>query len=267
MDAGLPKSHPKRRFDTLLFDLGNTLIYFDGEWGDVLSRASFEMFQYLRSQGFNLDRDKFITEFLERLKAYYTDRETDCIELTTTHLLEKLLQEAGYSQVKEATLRKALSALYSVTQEHWHIEDDTIPVLTKLSQEGYTLGMISNAGDDDDIQSLVDTARIRPYFELIISSAAFGIRKPDPRIFTWALSRLDTAPHQAAMIGDTLMADILGAQNANIYSIFLTRRSKNPANQACADRIKPDAVIHTLSELPDLLDGQLTDQAPADRNI
>jgi hypothetical protein len=28
-----------RRFDLVLFDLGNTLIYFDGEWNEVLPRA------------------------------------------------------------------------------------------------------------------------------------------------------------------------------------------------------------------------------------
>lgn len=267
MVVGLPISNPNRRFDTLLFDLGNTLIYFEGEWGDVLTRACAEMHKNLLAQGFKLNGNWFIAKFLKRLKAYYAERETDCIELTTAYLLETLMQEAGYSQVPETILREALSALYSVTQEHWHIEDDTIPVLTKLSQEGYTLGIISNAGDDDDIQNLVDKAHIRPYFELIISSAAFGIRKPDPRIFDWALLRLDTAPERAAMIGDTLVADILGAQNANIYSIFLTRRTNHSANQAYVERIKPDAVIHRLSDLRDLLDGRLMDQAPAERNI
>ena len=54
---------------------------------------------------------------------------------------------------------------------------------------------------------------------------------------------------RVAMVGDTLGADILGAQNADIYSIWITRRADNPANQAHADTIKADMKIATLKEL------------------
>jgi putative hydrolase of the HAD superfamily len=101
---------------------------------------------------------------------------------------------------------------------------------------------------------LVDEAELRPYFEVILSSAALGIRKPHPRIFEIALEALETQPSRAAMIGDTLGADILGANNAGMFSIWVTRRADVPANRAHSDTIKPDAVIRALGELPDLLE-------------
>jgi FMN phosphatase YigB (HAD superfamily) len=56
------------------------------------------------------------------------------------------------------------------------------------------------------------------------------------------------------MVGDTLGADILGAQNAGIYAIWITRRADVPANRAHQDTIHPDAAIDSLAEIPGLLE-------------
>jgi FMN phosphatase YigB (HAD superfamily) len=56
------------------------------------------------------------------------------------------------------------------------------------------------------------------------------------------------------MVGDTLGADILGAHNAGLLAIWITRRAETPANQAHQDTIQPDVTIDTLSELPDVLE-------------
>jgi 2-haloalkanoic acid dehalogenase type II len=143
--------------------------------------------------------------------------------------------------------------MYAVTQKFWKPEPDAHATLEQLRQEGYRLGLISNASDDADVQALVDNAGLRDYFEVILTSAAQGIRKPNPQIFWTALDSLDVLPAQAAMVGDTLGADILGAQNAGIFSIWVTRRAATPANLAHADTIIPDARIDSLSSLPDLL--------------
>ena len=60
---------------------------------------------------------------------------------------------------------------------------------------------------------------------------------------------------EAAMVGDTLDADILGSNRMGIFSVWITRRSDTPANRANAGTIKPDAEIETLAELPGLLRG------------
>jgi FMN phosphatase YigB (HAD superfamily) len=54
------------------------------------------------------------------------------------------------------------------------------------------------------------------------------------------------------MVGDTLGADILGARNSGIFSIWIRRRANTPGNRAHVDNILPDAQIDTLSELPGL---------------
>jgi len=168
--------------------------------------------------------------------------------------LTDLLTQSGYAAAPESVLRAALEAMYAVTQAYWKVVDDAHATLQTLCSQGYRLGMISNAADDQDVQVLVDQAELRSYFDFILTSAAEGIRKPNPRIFRTALARWGLPPARAAMVGDMLGADILGAKNAGIFSVWVTRHADSAANRAHEDTIVPDAAISTLKELPPLLE-------------
>lgn len=244
------------KFTGVLFDLGNTLLHFDGAWPEVMQAADAELLSYLQQEGFQLEPEAFIREFRKRLDEYYVQRESEFVEYTTALVLRTLLTELGNGRVDDQRLRPALKRLYAVSQAHWKLEDDAVPTLEALKAAGYKMAIISNASDDDDVQTLVDNAHIRPYFDLVLSSAACGIRKPNPLIFEIALERLGLQPGQAAMVGDTLGADILGARNAGLYSIWVTRRADTPDNRDHDDTIVPDAQIASLAELPALLAGK-----------
>ncbi len=240
--------------------MGGTLIYFDGPLPEVFAEANDALFSYLQAEGYDLD-ESFTAQFRNRLDEYYHQREAEFIEITTSYILKTLLTESGYPNVPTVTIRQALDKLYAVSQTYWKVEADAAGTLTTLRERGYRLGLISNAGDDRDVQILVDNAKLRPYFDVILTSAACGIRKPNPRIFHMALSHWQSNGLRAAMVGDTLGADILGAHNAGLYSIWITRRADTPANHDHADTIKPNARIETLDELPDLLDQLRLQQA------
>jgi len=244
----------RRHFEAIIFDLGGTLIYFEGSWPEVMAEAGAELHRSLREAGLDLEQDTFMQEFHTQMETYYVERESDFREYTTLYVVQKVLQDRGYTDVRESVLREALQAMYTVTEGHWHIEQDAVLTLETLIGKGYRLGLISNAGDDADVQTLVDNANLRDYFDLIITSAAEGIRKPSSHIFHKMLNYLGIEPSQAAMVGDTLSADILGARKAGLYSIWITRRADTPANQAFAGEIFPDATIATLSELSGLLE-------------
>ena len=237
----------------MIFDLGATLLYFDGEWPEILASSHGELFRELRAAGLALEEEAFLRDFRAQLDAYYTEREAEFIEYTTLYVLRDQLARWGYPEVPETVLRQALRKMYSVTETHWKPEPDALSTLQILRGEGYRLGLISNAGDDEDVQTLIDNAGIRQFFEIIVTSAAQGIRKPNPRIFQLVLDFWELPPDRIVMVGDTLGADVLGARNAGIYSIWITRRANTPANLAHQDTIIPDATIATLAELPALL--------------
>ena len=245
---------PRRDLQAVLFDAGNTLIYFQGNPLEAFAESDRTLINTLHAAGLKLDENAFLAQFRLRLEQYYAERETEFIEYTTAYILRTCLAEWGYPDIPETLLRKALADMYAVTQARWQPEDDALPTLEALRRQGYRLGLISNAADDADVQVLIDKARLRPYLEIILTSAAAGIRKPNPRIFQAALDFLGIRSEKAAMVGDTLGADILGAKNAGIYAIWITRRANTPANLAHQFTIQPDATINTLSELPGLLE-------------
>lgn len=239
----------------VIFDLGNTLVYFDGRWSQVLTQADKELTQALQENGFDLDAERVERLFGQRMKTYRQTREDDLVEQSTAVILQTLLAELGYSDVPEAVLRDVLARIYAVSQKHWIPETDAVSVLEALRAEGYMLGVVSNAGDDADVQTLVDKAGIRHCLDFILTSAAFGFRKPDARIFEFAMEYWGLPPEQVAMVGDTLEADILGANQAGMYSVWITRRVEMAAVHDLRKHIQPDAEVDSLAALVPLFAG------------
>ena len=235
----------------VFFDLGSTLVYSKDPWPPFYERADRALAETLSSSGIRVDSADFQKEFGGFLGAYYMNNTQEILEKTTYHLLRETLSQKGFRDTPEPVLRAALAAMYAVTQQNWYLEEDAISTLETLKDRGFQLGLISNTSDDKNVQGIVDRCGLRPFFETIITSAALGIRKPDPRIFQVALAHFRVPPDAAAMVGDLLNADVLGANQAGIYSIWITRRVQLPDEGELA--IQPQAVVTALHQIPDLL--------------
>ncbi|NJN43272.1 MAG: HAD family hydrolase [Anaerolineae bacterium] len=233
--------------EAIIFDLGNTLLYFDGVWVDVLAEARRAALMTFHQVGIQVPMEPFLNVFRETLENNYVRREDDLIERNTASLLQDVLVELGYGDLQESVIDTARRAFYAVTQSHWLPEQDAVPTLKTLCQQGYRLGILSNAADDWDVQTLVDKAQVRPYMDFVLTSAAYGQRKPSPAIFHAALGNWNIPPERVAMVGDTRNADILGANQLGMLSVWITRRVTMPDKEN--DHIQPDVVINTLGEL------------------
>ena len=243
---------PRNLIRAILFDFGGTLMYGRQDWTPLVAKADDALTDFLRSQGMEVNLNTFPTEFRRRLDEYFKQREKDLLETTYTFVLRELLKEKGYEDVPGDLIRKALDTLFSVTQSNWELEEDAIPTLQRLRIKGYNMGIISNAGDDSDVQQLVRKFAITDYFDFILTSAGCSYRKPHPRIFELALSNWYCPPNEAVMVGDNLDADIRGAQEAGIFGIWINRRADPKMEEQ--DQIQPDASLSSLSDLPATLD-------------
>jgi HAD superfamily hydrolase (TIGR01662 family) len=237
------------RFKAVLFDGGNTLMYGRAEWPPVLQEADRALARALAQYGIALEANRF----RQRLKEYYARRDQDLHETTYHLVLRDLLTELGHTDVTEAQLRLALDALFRITQANWSLEAEAIPTLQALQADGYRLGLVSNAGDDQDVRQLVRRFGLEALLDFVLTSAACSYRKPHARIFEIALSHWFIPPEQAVMVGDTLAADILGAKALGMYSIWFTRHALRNAEEEA--RIRPDASIASLAEIPGHLRG------------
>ena len=232
----------------LLFDLGGTLMHARGDWAPILTRADEALVEALAQANIQLD----VRSFRGRLHEYYSQRDKDLQETTYHFVLRELLKESGQADVAETTLRSALDALYSVTQSNWQIESDALETILELKSRNYKLGIFSNAGDDEDVQELVESFGIRQHFDFVLTSAASYYRKPHPRAFEIALAQWSVNPNDAVMVGDSLEADIFGAKQLGMKAIWITRRAQFTDEEMRS--IKPDFSIRKLKELLPTLD-------------
>ena len=227
-------------------------MYERNSWHAITSKGDEALTKYLIGKGMELNLSTFPVEFRRRLGEYFAQREKDLLETTYTFVLIELLKDKGYSNLPDDIIRKALDHLFAVTQTNWVLEEDALPTLRKLEKDGYRMGLISNAGDDQDVHQLVRRFEISQYFDFILTSAACSYRKPHPRIFELAIANWYFLPTETVMVGDNLDADIRGAKNAGLYAVWISRRAGSSSEDQ--PRVQPDASVSTLSEIPAILD-------------
>ena len=238
----------------ILFDLGNTLIYMSEPWEVVFTRGIDATLKSLTSSGVRMDPDALRYALRNAMDDYYVLRERNQIELTTTRVMDNLLISLGISDLGDRVLSQAVEAFYQVTRSYWFPEDDSIDLLEALRDHGFRLGIISNAAHDPDVHLQVRSAGLESFLDFVITSAAFGLRKPHRTIFQAALNRWDGAlPENTLMVGDNLEADIFGANRLGIRSVWITRRVDNPLTMLKNSDIHPDFQIAKLRELENLL--------------
>ena len=237
----------------ILFDLGSTLIEFQGEWNEVMARGGQEQADFLLAHGLHLDRQAFLQRHRELILLFIDKGAQDWIEYSSDKALKMALAEFGYPDVPQSLLDESLQALYAHGEALWRPFPDTYATLDALRDAGYRLGIISNARDAGNVHRLIDNNRLRPWFDPILISAEFGVRKPNPRIFKAVLDRWGLGPNEAIVVGDMLGEDVLGARNAGMRGVWATMQADRGANEAHRDTILPDATIASLSELVPLL--------------
>ena len=233
----------------VIFDLGSTLIRFEGEWPEILQESSQVLAKQLERDGYHLD-ESFIEEFIQEMQDSYHLRERDWVERTTSSLLRKVMARFGHREVPDEVIERAIFQFFNVSEARWSPMEGVYAVLDELRVKGMCLGIISNAGDEGNVQRLIDNAQLRPYFRPIYISAALGIRKPNPKLFEMILETWDLPADQVVMVGDNLGADILGAQNAGVHQIWLTTQADTPSNREHASVIVPEATAESITEVP-----------------
>ncbi len=89
----------------------------------------------------------------------------------------------------------------------------------------YRVHLITNGFNESQAKKM-NSSGLNGYFELIVTSETTGHKKPDPRIFYYALEQLQADAADFLMIGDNPNSDILGAQRASIDQVYFNPEGK-----------------------------------------
>ncbi len=123
---------------------------------------------------------------------------------------------------------------------------ETPDVLEKLSKRA-KLALLTNADSDDPLIEIVRASGVK--FEAIVTSDQVKCYKPDGKIFEVVLKKMGLKPNEVIMVGDSLIADIAGAKNSGIRSVWVNRTGKT-INDGLPT---PDWEIQNLNELLNLV--------------
>jgi putative hydrolase of the HAD superfamily len=163
-------------------------------------------------------------------------------------------------------LRRALPAQPAITQAtaavmtellleslRFSVFDDVRPALAELRAAGLRLVVASNW--DASLDSVLDRLGLLDAVDGVISSAAAGFAKPDPRLLHSALLLAGVAADCAVHVGDSVREDVGAALAAGVRPVLLAR--DGDAGQVDPGRGEPPLprlrVIRTFTELPALL--------------
>ncbi|MBN1342002.1 MAG: HAD family hydrolase [Phycisphaerae bacterium] len=235
----------------VLFDLGDTLVNF----GEVDHYAAFRegaalAHKYLLEAGEPVcDLKTFHRRQLRAIEWAYFRSKLSWRDCDTLKVLAKINRRMGLTTRLE-DLERLCGLFYEPVRVQGTLEPRAHEVLARLRDNGCQLGLISNTiVPGVTLDDHMRREGLLEFFPFRFYSCEVGCRKPQRRIFRMALRTMGVDAGGAAFVGDTLVADIKGANRAGMISVLKATDGHRPTG-----RIQPDHVIAALSELPGLIE-------------
>ena len=230
----------------ILFDLGGTLI---DEASNVLNteKGYYEIqvkaiYNSLENDGISVDWTLFKDKYEEvRIKQKEKSKQT-LIEYDMCQRITDTLNFFNYNVSSTShIIRSAVDAYFKIFFNILKIQQSTHNVFKTLA-DTYKLGVVTNFAYSPGAHRILDRIALRPFFKAVVISGEIGWKKPSQHIFKFALSKLSSKPEEAIFVGDDYEADIVGAKNVGMKTVFLSKESNNYQ--------KADIIIESLEELP-----------------
>lgn len=136
----------------------------------------------------------------------------------------------------------------------FRVYDEVPEALARLRAAGLRLVVASNW--DASLTTVLDRAGLLDAVDGVVSSAAVGFAKPDPRLLRSALLLAGADADQALHVGDGFHEDVGAALGAGIRPVLLSRDGHldGAVEYGSGEPTLPELiVIQTLAELPALL--------------
>jgi putative hydrolase of the HAD superfamily len=174
-------------------------------------------------------------------------------EITADGALRAVLERYGLP-AGAAEVDAAERAFFVPELDEVRLLPGAAALLRRLNDAGLRTGLASNASSHYFVVECCRRLLLAEFLDPILSSAAVGWGKPDPRIFRAVLRPWEFPPERVVMVGDTLAADVAGAAALGMRSILLTA-ALQPGASAALETIRPTAVAASLDEVGNIIVG------------
>jgi len=196
----------------IFFDLDHTLWDFETN-----SSKTFD-FIFDRN-GLNLNFHDFIEVYKPINHKYWKlFREDKVSKKDLRYLRLKEAFDAINYEASDEVIHTLSEDYITFLSQHNALFDNAIEVLEYLSDK-YILHIITNGFEEVQFRKM-HNSKLLPFFDKIITSEKVGVKKPNPKIFEYAMEISGAVSKESIMIGDNFEADILGAINVGMHAIF-----------------------------------------------
>lgn len=226
------------KYKHLFFDLDHTLWDFEKNSSESLEEIfnSLMLIQYGVSS-----MDAFIGSFLRINTELWNAFDTGKIHHTyiRENRFKLVFEDLGATCPPNHT---EISETYLKTlPDKKHLLEGALDLLNYAFSAGYHMHIITNGFNDIQARKIA-SSQIGHFFEHIVTFENANAKKPDPRIFAYALEVANALPEESIMIGDNWIADILGAKQFGMDTVYY-----NPAGLQFNE--SPTYDIRRLEEL------------------
>lgn len=247
-----------RRIETVLFDLDDTLISWEGAggyWAEFRRDRTAGVHAHLTARGTPLPAHD---AFHEHVSAHFLDAwSTAKLDHVAPRVDRALLAALDGLGVDTRDIdAEALLAAYG-----WEPVPGVRPfegateVLATLRARGYQVGLVTNSMEPMWMRDIELAAYgMLDLFDVRLSASDIGFIKPHPAIFGAALEQLDSEPEETVFVGDRLANDVAGAQAMGMVSVLMRPPHIATREDHLARDITPDFTIAALAELDAILD-------------
>ncbi len=125
-------------------------------------------------------------------------------------------------------------------------------IFRQLEQGAELVAMHKNRFFQTDEGLCMDIGGFVDGLEFVSGKTAHIVGKPSSEFFQLGIDSLGLPVDQVAMVGDDIESDVGGGQQAGLTGILVKTGKFRPA-QLESSEVEPDAVIESISNLPDLL--------------
>ncbi|MEO8412025.1 MAG: YjjG family noncanonical pyrimidine nucleotidase [Ginsengibacter sp.] len=230
------------KYRHLFFDLDHTLWDFDANAKESLYEL-YNLFQLEKK--FIYPFEGFYTTYLKHNAVLWDRFEKGYIssaELKWKRMWRSLVDFG----IGDEELAKEMSAKFlEILPTKKKVFAYTFEILDYLTEKEYSIHLITN-GFEKTQWSKLNNSKLAKYFTHVITSEVSNSMKPQKEIFEYAVKKTRGNIDECIMIGDNPNADIQGAINAGMDTIFVNHIKAN-------SKVTPTHTIYHLKELEAIL--------------
>jgi putative hydrolase of the HAD superfamily len=234
----------------IVFDVNGTLIdIHTNEWHDDVYRVIGNFLSY---QGIVLDPEVIKDLYFRIIKEQCAASEQRQTEFDVVAVFREIvaLHSSDFTDAlspeKRQLLPRFLAEMHrAACRMRLQLYPGVAGTIERL-HASYRLAIVSDAQTAYALPEL-HAVGIGHYFDPIIVSGNFGYRKPDQRLFQFALDGMQLEPAEVLFVGNDLYRDIHGPQKLGIKTVYF-KSGEMTSNKGDA---APDYTIHHFPELLD----------------